>query len=192
MHFVSEWSLFDSAFGLPLHPLAVHVVVVLVPLAALGAVVMVVSRRLARRYGGLIVVAGVASFIASIVAKEAGVSLASRVGVTAQHAQLGNAVPILALILACAAVTIVPRVLPLVLLSRIALPAWVLAWLAYVPVAVLAALLALEVLVEEGRPAVSAANPALLAIVPTLAIAALTRSLIATAVSGVGLYWLLL
>ena len=100
MPLLTESSLFDSVFGLPLHPLAVHAVVVLVPLAALGAVVMVVSRRLARRYGGLIVAACVASFIASIVAKEAGESLASRVGVTAQHAQFGNAVPILTLILA--------------------------------------------------------------------------------------------
>jgi branched-subunit amino acid transport protein len=99
---------------------------------------------------------------------------------------------ILALILACAAVTILPRVLPLVLLSRIALPAWVLAWLAYVPVAVLAALLALEVMVIDGRPAVTTANPALLAILPALAVAALTRSLITTAAAGVGLYWLLL
>ncbi len=99
---------------------------------------------------------------------------------------------ILALILACAAVTIVPRVLPLVLLSRITLPAWALAWLGYVPVAVLAALLALEVLVVDGKPALSAANPALLAILPTLAVAAVTRSLIATAMAGVGLYWLLL
>ena len=99
---------------------------------------------------------------------------------------------ILALILACAAVTILPRVLPLVLLSRIALPAWVLAWLAYVPVAVLAALLALEVLVVDGKPAVTTANPALLAILPALAVAALTRSLITTAAAGVGLYWLLL
>jgi branched-subunit amino acid transport protein len=99
---------------------------------------------------------------------------------------------ILALILACAAVTIVPRVLPLVLLSRIALPAWVLAWLAYVPVAVLAGLLALEVLVVDGKPAVTIANPALLAILPALAVAALTRSLIATAVAGIGVYWVLL
>jgi branched-subunit amino acid transport protein len=99
---------------------------------------------------------------------------------------------ILALILACAAVTIVPRVLPLVLLSRIALPAWVLAWLAYVPVAVLAGLLALEVLVVDGKPAVTIANPALLAILPALAVAALTRSLIATAVAGIGVYWALL
>lgn len=97
---MTESTLFDTVFGLPLHPLAVHAAVVLVPLAALGAVVMAVSPRLARRYGGLIVVAGVASFVASFVAKEAGESLARRVPVTAQHAQLGDVVPILALVLA--------------------------------------------------------------------------------------------
>ncbi len=99
---------------------------------------------------------------------------------------------LLALILACAAVTAVPRVLPLVLLAKIALPRWLLAWLAYVPVAVLAALLAIEVLVVEGKPALSAANPSLLAIVPALATAAFTRSLIGTVMVGLGAYWLLL
>jgi branched-subunit amino acid transport protein len=97
----------------------------------------------------------------------------------------------LALVLACAAVTAVPRVLPLVLLARIELPRWLLAWLAYVPVAVLAALLAIEVLVVEGKPAVSTANPALLAIVPALAVAAFTRSLIVTVAVGVAAFWLL-
>jgi hypothetical protein len=100
MLLMTESTLFDTVFGLPLHPLAVHAAVVLVPLAALGAVIMAVSPRLARRYAGLIVVAGVASFVASFVAKEAGESLASRVPVTAQHLQLGDVVPILALILA--------------------------------------------------------------------------------------------
>jgi hypothetical protein len=100
MLLMTESTLFDTVFGLPLHPLAVHAAVVLVPLAALGAVIMAVSPRLARRYGGLIVVAGAASFVASFVAKEAGESLASSVGVTAQHAQLGDVVPILALVLA--------------------------------------------------------------------------------------------
>lgn len=99
---------------------------------------------------------------------------------------------ILALILACAAVTVVPRVLPLVVLSRMQLPSWALGWLAYVPVAVLAALLALEVLVVDGRAAMTFSNSALLAILPALLVAALTRSLIATAVVGVGLYGLLL
>ena len=98
---------------------------------------------------------------------------------------------ILALILACAAVTAVPRVLPFVLLSKIELPRWVLAWLAYVPVAVLAALLAIEVLMVDGKPAVSGANPALVAIVPALVVAALTRSLIATVLVGVAAYSLL-
>lgn len=99
---------------------------------------------------------------------------------------------ILALILACAAVTAVPRVLPLVLLSRIALPRWLLAWLAYVPVAVLSALLAIEVLIVDAKPAVTAANPALLAILPALAVAGLTRSLIGTVLAGLAVYWVLL
>lgn len=99
---------------------------------------------------------------------------------------------ILALILACAAVTAVPRVLPLVLLAKIELPRWLLAWLAYVPVAVLAALLAIEVLLVEGKPSMSSANPALLAILPALAVAGLTRSLIGTVIAGVAAYWVLL
>ncbi len=99
---------------------------------------------------------------------------------------------ILALILACAAVTAVPRVLPLLVLSRIRLPGWLLDWLSYVPVAVLAALLAIEVLVVDGKPALSATNPALLAIAPALAVAGFTRSLIGTVIAGVGIYWLLL
>ncbi len=98
---------------------------------------------------------------------------------------------ILALILACAAVTAVPRVLPLVLLAKIELPRWLLDWLAYVPVAVLAALLAIEVLVVEGRAVVSTGNPALLAILPALAVAGMTRSLIGTVVVGVAAYGLL-
>ncbi len=99
---------------------------------------------------------------------------------------------ILALIFACAAVTAVPRVLPLLVLSRIRLPGWLLDWLSYVPVAVLAALLAIEVLVVDGKPVLSATNPALLAIVPALAVAGFTRSLIGTVIAGVGIYWLLL
>ena len=97
---------------------------------------------------------------------------------------------ILALILACAAVTAVPRVLPLVLLSKIELPRWLVAWLTFVPVAVLAALLAIEVLMVGGKPALSTANPSLLAILAALAVAGLTRSLIATVLVGVGAFTL--
>lgn len=90
---------------------------------------------------------------------------------------------ILGLVLACALVTAIPRVLPLVALSRVQLPGWLLAWLRYVPVAVLSALLAIE-LASAGRaglPAIAAA----------FAVAFLTRSLLATAAAGVTVFWLL-
>lgn len=100
MPVATDSPLFDTVFGLPLHPLAVHAVVVLLPLAALGAVLMALSPRLSRRYGGLIVLTGIASLIASFVAEQAGESLAREVGVTEQHAALGDVVPVLALVLA--------------------------------------------------------------------------------------------
>ena len=90
----------------------------------------------------------------------------------------------LALVLACAAVTAVPRVLPLLVLSRLRLPQWLLDWLSYVPVAVLACLLSLEV---SGT-----GTAGLLATVVALAVAAATRSLLGTMLAGVAVYWLLL
>jgi branched-subunit amino acid transport protein len=89
---------------------------------------------------------------------------------------------LLALVLACAAVTAAPRVLPLVVLSRLELPGWLRDWLGFVPVAVLSALLALELRSTgaAGLPAIAAA----------FAVAFLTRSLLGTAAIGVLLYWL--
>lgn len=89
----------------------------------------------------------------------------------------------LALVLACAAVTAIPRVLPLVALSRTDLPAWLRAWLSYVPVTVLSALLALELRSTGGA--------GLAAIAAAFAVAFLTRSLLGTAVAGVVAFWLL-
>jgi branched-subunit amino acid transport protein len=88
----------------------------------------------------------------------------------------------LALVLACALVTAIPRVLPLVALSRVQLPGWALDWLRYVPVAVLSALLAIELL-SAGRAGVPAIGAA-------FAVAFLTRSLFGTACAGVAVYWL--
>jgi branched-subunit amino acid transport protein len=86
----------------------------------------------------------------------------------------------LGLIAACALVTALPRVLPLVVLSRLRLPAPLVEWLGYVPIAVLSALLALEL---HAVP-----SPAIL---PALAIAWFTRSLLATVAAGVAAFWLL-
>jgi len=90
----------------------------------------------------------------------------------------------LGLVLACALVTAVPRVLPLLVLSRLQLPQWLLDWLRYVPVAVLASLLSLEIL--------GTGNAGLPAIAVALAVAAATRSLLGTVLAGIAAYWLLL
>jgi branched-subunit amino acid transport protein len=89
----------------------------------------------------------------------------------------------LGLILACALVTAVPRVLPLVVLSRFQLPAWLLDWLRFVPIAILAALLSLEL---------SLATAPLAGVATALAVAALTRSILGTVLAGVAVYGLLL
>lgn len=91
---------------------------------------------------------------------------------------------ILGLVLACALVTAAPRVLPLVLLARLRLPGLAEAWLRHVPLAVLQALLALELL---------GAGPAgVVPIAAAIAVAAWSGSLLATVAAGVALYgWLL-
>jgi branched-subunit amino acid transport protein len=91
---------------------------------------------------------------------------------------------VLMVVLGCAAVTVAPRVLPLVLMSRIALPAWLRAWLGHVPVSILAALLAQELLLS-GKPSLASAAAALLAAVPAFAVAAWTRSILAAVGAGV-------
>jgi len=82
-------------------------------------------------------------------------------------------------------VTVIPRVVPLTLLSRVALPPLATRWLGYVPIAILAALLAQAGTAPDGRLALPPHNLALLAVLPALATAALTRSLIGTVGVGV-------
>lgn len=90
-------------------------------------------------------------------------------------------------ILGCALVTVIPRVAPLVFLSRVRMPRVLEQWLGYVPVAVLAALFAQSVAMPAGRLDLTFGNHALLAAAPVLLVALLTRSLIGTVVSGVAL-----
>lgn len=81
---------FDLAFGLPLHPLAVHVPVVLLPLGAIGVLlVLLVPRWRASLAWPAIAVLGIAT-VGALVAKLSGEALAQRVGSPGQHEQLGN------------------------------------------------------------------------------------------------------
>jgi branched-subunit amino acid transport protein len=90
---------------------------------------------------------------------------------------------ILLIILGGALVTVLPRVLPLVVLSRLELPAGLKSWLAYVPIAILAALLAGELALEQGAIAFKWRD--LVAVIPVLAVVAVSRSIIGAVIAGV-------
>lgn len=62
--------------GLPLHPLVAHAVVVLVPLAALGGIVISTWGAARRRYGWLTVAFALAAAASTLVAQLAGQSFA--------------------------------------------------------------------------------------------------------------------
>lgn len=89
-------SLFDTINGLPVHALVVHAVVVLLPLSAIGAVLMVAWRSFGRRFGVLVVIFSGIAAAASLVSKESGEQLAQRVGTPTPHADLGSLMPLVA------------------------------------------------------------------------------------------------
>lgn len=55
------------------------------------------------------------------------------------------------IILGSAFVTFIPRVVPLMILSRFELPEWGMRWLNYVPISVIAALIGQEIFIHDGR-----------------------------------------
>lgn len=89
------------------------------------------------------------------------------------------------LIILMSLVTFVPRVLPILALSRRKLPAPVERWLSYVPVAVLAALLAPALFAPEGTLNLALnVNPAFWVSIPVFLVAFLTRNLFITVLGG--------
>lgn len=92
---------------------------------------------------------------------------------------------ILWIILGTSIVTFIPRVLPLVVLSRMDLPEWGLRWLNYVPISVMAALVGQELLVSDGQFVSFGDNLELWAAVPAFLVAIFTRSLLGTVVVGI-------
>jgi hypothetical protein len=81
---------FDLFFGLPLHILVNHAVVVLIPLGVIAMILVIFVPRLRRHYlyasVGLIVI----SAVAAIVAEKSGESLANRVGSPGIHQEWGE------------------------------------------------------------------------------------------------------
>lgn len=92
---------------------------------------------------------------------------------------------ILFIIIGMSMVTQLPRIIPLVVLTRMSLPPLVVRWLKHIPVAVLSALLFPSLLLSDGRLSLSLDNTALLAAIPCMVIAAKTKNLFLTVLTGI-------
>ncbi len=88
-----------------------------------------------------------------------------------------------------AAATYFPRLLPLAALSRVELPRIVMRWLAYLPAAILSALIFPGAIQRGGAIDISAGNPGIWALIISFGVAIWTRNLILTViVGGVAMY----
>ncbi|MCL1869495.1 MAG: hypothetical protein FWF90_03670 [Promicromonosporaceae bacterium] len=96
--------MFDLINGLPIHPLVVHAVVVLLPLAVLGTIAIAVRPAWRARYGVAVTAVALLSVLFIPIATSSGESLEARVGDPGKHAQLGDQLIWFALpLLVCAA-----------------------------------------------------------------------------------------
>ncbi|WP_238014392.1 DUF2231 domain-containing protein [Dactylosporangium sp. AC04546] len=97
----------DTVNGLPLHPLVVHAVVVLLPLATIGVIAIAVRPAWRSRFGPVVVALAALAAVAIPVATSTGDQLAGRVGVPHEHEELGDSLLFFALPLLAAAVALV-------------------------------------------------------------------------------------
>ena len=107
-------------FGLPAHPLFVHVPVVLIPLTALGAIAMACSARVRDRFGWLILAVAIVAGLSTQLAIDSGQALRHRVPQSAalrQHAHTAESIRPLILLLFLVALAVM-------LLDRRAHAAW--------------------------------------------------------------------
>ena len=95
----------ETIGGLPLHPLVVHAVSVLLPLCAIGLIILVLVPKWRRTYGWLVVGGLGFSAVCAWVAKETGQNLAAVIGISNEHAEWGSRlVPISVLLFIVAAI----------------------------------------------------------------------------------------
>ncbi|HRB02753.1 MAG TPA: hypothetical protein PLP26_05265 [Ilumatobacteraceae bacterium] len=76
----------DTFFGIPAHPLLVHIPVVLLPLTAVGVVVMLIRPSWHLRYRWAVLAVGLVGMIGGIMAADAGESLEERIEATKGYA----------------------------------------------------------------------------------------------------------
>jgi len=93
----------NNLFGLPAHPLLVHLPVVMVPMAALGAILLAIFPRFFTRYGWWVTGIAFIGAVGSILAAGSGEALEQNLGeqsaLLEHHAQLGETTRLLSIIL---------------------------------------------------------------------------------------------
>ena len=80
----------DLIMQLPVHPLITHAVAVLVPVSALGAILLVVFAKLRSNYSLLLLITVISASISAFIAENSGQALANRVGSPGEHAIQGE------------------------------------------------------------------------------------------------------
>lgn len=82
-------------------------------------------------------------------------------------------------------VTVLPRVLPITVLSKVKLPKKVEEFLTYIPISILAALIGVELLIVDNKVSFIGNYLELLAAVPTIIVAVKKNSLLLTVIVGI-------
>ena len=82
-------------------------------------------------------------------------------------------------------VTVLPRVLPITILSKIKLNKKVEEFLTYIPISILASLIAVELFTESNKISIEGNYLELLAAIPTILVALKKNSLLLTVIVGV-------
>ena len=80
----------DLITGLPIHPLINHGVAVLVPLAAIGALLVIFIPKLRGTYAPLVLITVLLATVSAFIATQSGEALAERVGLPNAHATQGE------------------------------------------------------------------------------------------------------
>lgn len=89
------------------------------------------------------------------------------------------------MIIGISIVSLLPRILPVAILSRFEFPALFNKWLTFIGPAVLGALTAVSIFAPEGEIFLSIKNKYLWAFIPTFLVAMKTRSLFYTLLTGI-------
>jgi cytochrome b involved in lipid metabolism len=80
----------DLFNGLPIHPLINHAVAVLVPLSAIGAILVVFIKKFRTTYSPLVLIAVISGAVSAFVAGQSGETLSERVGLPNAHSVQGE------------------------------------------------------------------------------------------------------